>query len=331
MRLRHWREQGRHMPTCSPLAPNRQPRLPGQPPCPRLPGFHLPGSPLPGPASTWPAASPQCAPTPSPRSWQPRSAAGGGASMQAGRMASSAAVRPLRRRRQRPQRHTRGRGPVVCAAVQPAAQSYVRPSRLAGLLQGPGPFQPQLPMHSRPPCRGTRSLTVAVESGSQRVRDIVNKKLATEEIVACAQHAQARQSWGVTVDAFGRPPCPSGVPAWDLLAGWLPDEGCCAHHPPRPLCTGGCASRLAPRTPAASMIPPLVLPRSLQEGGLEGLKLYGMVGVPGETEDGASLALPALCLACRDARSAAPAMRSVRKSPSLQVCLPIGTASWSAC
>lgn len=59
--------------------------------------------------------------------------------------------------------------------------------------------------------RGTRSLTVAVESGSQRVRDIVNKKLATEEIVACAQHAQ--------------------------------------------------------------------------EGGLEGLKLYGMVGVPGETED----------------------------------------------
>ncbi|PSC73970.1 radical SAM [Micractinium conductrix] len=59
--------------------------------------------------------------------------------------------------------------------------------------------------------RGTRSLTVAVESGSQRVRDIVNKKLATEEIVQCAQHAQ--------------------------------------------------------------------------EGGLEGLKLYGMVGVPGEGEE----------------------------------------------
>lgn len=59
--------------------------------------------------------------------------------------------------------------------------------------------------------RGTRSLTVAVESGSQRVRDIVNKKLATEEIVQCARNAQ--------------------------------------------------------------------------EGGLEGLKLYGMVGVPGEQEE----------------------------------------------
>ncbi|KAI3436868.1 hypothetical protein D9Q98_006278 [Chlorella vulgaris] len=58
--------------------------------------------------------------------------------------------------------------------------------------------------------RGTRSLTVAVESGSQRVRDIVNKKLSTEEIVACVGNAQ--------------------------------------------------------------------------DGGLEGLKLYGMVGVPGEEE-----------------------------------------------
>ena len=60
--------------------------------------------------------------------------------------------------------------------------------------------------------RGTRSLTVAVESGSQRVRDIVNKKLASAEIERCA--------------------------------------------------------------------------RSAQEGGLEGLKLYGMVGVPGEREEG---------------------------------------------
>lgn len=41
-------------------------------------------------------------------------------------------------------------------------------------------------------CRGTRSLTVAVESGSQRVREIVNKKLATDEIVRCAQAAQVR-------------------------------------------------------------------------------------------------------------------------------------------
>lgn len=41
-------------------------------------------------------------------------------------------------------------------------------------------------------CRGTRSLTVAVESGSERVRAIVNKKLATDEIVRCAQAAQVR-------------------------------------------------------------------------------------------------------------------------------------------
>ena len=53
---------------------------------------------------------------------------------------------------------------------------------------------------------------MAVESGSQRVRDIVNKKLASAEIERCA--------------------------------------------------------------------------RSAQEGGLEGLKLYGMVGVPGEREEG---------------------------------------------
>lgn len=38
--------------------------------------------------------------------------------------------------------------------------------------------------------RGTRSLTVAVESGSPRVRRIVNKKLEQEEIVACAINAQ---------------------------------------------------------------------------------------------------------------------------------------------
>jgi radical SAM superfamily enzyme YgiQ (UPF0313 family) len=58
--------------------------------------------------------------------------------------------------------------------------------------------------------RGTRSLTIAVESGSQRIRDIVNKKLDQEEIEVAAVNAQA--------------------------------------------------------------------------GGLKALKLYGMVGVPGETE-----------------------------------------------
>lgn len=58
--------------------------------------------------------------------------------------------------------------------------------------------------------RGTKSLTIAVESGSPRVRDIVNKKLAQEDILAAAANAE--------------------------------------------------------------------------EGGLEKLKLYGMVGVPGEEE-----------------------------------------------
>jgi len=60
--------------------------------------------------------------------------------------------------------------------------------------------------------RGTKSLTVAVESGSPRVRRIVNKKLQQEDIVRAAVVAQ--------------------------------------------------------------------------EGGLQGLKLYGMVGVPGEEEEG---------------------------------------------
>ena len=60
--------------------------------------------------------------------------------------------------------------------------------------------------------RGTRSLTIAVESGSEKVRHIINKKLANEEIIQAAVNAKA--------------------------------------------------------------------------GGLKGLKLYGMVGIPGEeTED----------------------------------------------
>ena len=52
--------------------------------------------------------------------------------------------------------------------------------------------QPALKNCIHPLCRGTRSLTVAVESGSQRVRQIVNKKLATDEIVRCAEAAQVR-------------------------------------------------------------------------------------------------------------------------------------------
>ncbi|MGB3614952.1 MAG: radical SAM protein [Elainellaceae cyanobacterium] len=58
---------------------------------------------------------------------------------------------------------------------------------------------------------GTKSITIAVESGSEQVRQIVNKKLATEDIVQAAVNAKA--------------------------------------------------------------------------GGLSSLKLYGMVGIPGETED----------------------------------------------
>ena len=38
---------------------------------------------------------------------------------------------------------------------------------------------------------GARSITIAIESGSQRVRDIVNKKLETDQIFAAAQQAKA--------------------------------------------------------------------------------------------------------------------------------------------
>lgn len=38
--------------------------------------------------------------------------------------------------------------------------------------------------------RGSRSLTIAIESGSERMRQVVNKKLATEEIYAAARYAK---------------------------------------------------------------------------------------------------------------------------------------------
>ena len=38
--------------------------------------------------------------------------------------------------------------------------------------------------------RGSRSLTIAIESGSERMREVVNKKLSTEAINAAAQHAK---------------------------------------------------------------------------------------------------------------------------------------------
>jgi radical SAM superfamily enzyme YgiQ (UPF0313 family) len=38
--------------------------------------------------------------------------------------------------------------------------------------------------------RGSKSLTIAMESGSERMREVVNKKLATEEIFAAARYAK---------------------------------------------------------------------------------------------------------------------------------------------
>ncbi|MBE9154831.1 radical SAM protein [Cyanobium sp. LEGE 06113] len=38
--------------------------------------------------------------------------------------------------------------------------------------------------------RGSKSLTIAIESGSERMRELVNKKLATEEIFAAARYAR---------------------------------------------------------------------------------------------------------------------------------------------
>jgi radical SAM superfamily enzyme YgiQ (UPF0313 family) len=39
--------------------------------------------------------------------------------------------------------------------------------------------------------RGSKSLTIAIESGSERMRELVNKKLQTDEIFAAARHARA--------------------------------------------------------------------------------------------------------------------------------------------
>ncbi|MEB3255255.1 MAG: radical SAM protein [Synechococcaceae cyanobacterium] len=79
--------------------------------------------------------------------------------------------------------------------------------------------------------RGSRSLTIAIESGSERLRQLVNKKLREEEITAAAVHAR--------------------------------------------------------------------------QGGLSGLKLYGMVGLPSETDDDVD-ATAALLLRLR---KAAPGLR----------------------
>ena len=38
--------------------------------------------------------------------------------------------------------------------------------------------------------RGSKSLTIAIESGSERMREVVNKKLSNEEIHAAARHAK---------------------------------------------------------------------------------------------------------------------------------------------
>ena len=38
--------------------------------------------------------------------------------------------------------------------------------------------------------RGSRSLTIAIESGSERMREVVNKKLTTEAIHEAARYAK---------------------------------------------------------------------------------------------------------------------------------------------
>ena len=38
--------------------------------------------------------------------------------------------------------------------------------------------------------RGSKSLTIAIESGSERIRRVVNKKLSGDEIEAAARHAK---------------------------------------------------------------------------------------------------------------------------------------------
>ena len=91
-------------------------------------------------------------------------------------------------------------------------------------------------------------MTVAVESGSQRVRNIVNKKLATDEIIRCAQNAQVGER-----------------------------EGGCR--------LGSQQHWHVPSTREHAVKAHRVV-FVVQEGGLEGLKLYGMVGVPGEQEEG---------------------------------------------
>ncbi|CDN15399.1 MAG: radical SAM protein [Richelia sp.] len=79
--------------------------------------------------------------------------------------------------------------------------------------------------------RGTRSLTIAVESGSEKVRQIINKKLHNEEIIQAAANAK--------------------------------------------------------------------------QGGLSGLKLYGMVGIPGEEPED----LDATVAMMKDVKKAAPRLR----------------------
>lgn len=79
--------------------------------------------------------------------------------------------------------------------------------------------------------RGTRSITMAVESGSEKVRKIINKKLEQAEIIQAAIHAKA--------------------------------------------------------------------------GGLQGIKLYGMVGIPGETPDDVDATVAMMA----DLKKAAPGLR----------------------
>lgn len=120
---------------------------------------------------------------------------------------------------------------------------------------------------------------MAVESGSERVRRIVNKKLDTEDILQCAVNAQVVQlpvfkrccrQWHVSQN---HPEIRIGASAI------LQTLSCAVHAGYVLLCVPFALQQLPCCYHSLTVC-------TMQEGGLEGLKLYGMVGVPGEKEEG---------------------------------------------
>jgi radical SAM superfamily enzyme YgiQ (UPF0313 family) len=63
---------------------------------------------------------------------------------------------------------------------------------------------------------GTKSITIAMESGSERVRQIVNKKLETDDIVAAAVNAKAGGLSALKL--YGM----AGIPGEDCRKIWTP-------------------------------------------------------------------------------------------------------------